>query len=356
VTRGKLIGGVLVMVALAVLVVSSVALAASVSPITHSGNTPRGCDLKIEDPTTGVYSIPGRPGKTISITVSSYQGGEQLAFSSDLPVLKAYMKGGDGYNEYDYGAQGTMADSGLVCPLNNGGNVPAISHVSFCFGEEATTTSSTTSTTVSPTSSSTTSSSTTSSSTTSSSNTSTSEATGDGGAVDDPGDGGPGGDDQGDDGPSDDEGDDQDDDGLGDDDLGDDDGTTPTSDSVVGGESTTTTTASEVGSDEDPGDDNPGDTGSGDDDQGEDGGSTGSTDDGTTTSDTAVGGETEDTTSTSEVELGGAEQDVTTVTEIQTGVGDFGGPGAGVWALGLLTLALAGGVAGSALRPALRRK
>jgi hypothetical protein len=150
VTRFKSVGIVLAVVVLAVLAVSGIALAASVSPIAHSGNTPP-CDLKIEDPVSGTYSIPGHPGKTVTITVSPYQGGEQLAFVSDVPVTKVYMKGGNGYNEYNYGSAGTTADSGLVCPRNNGGNVPQISHVSFCFGTVAystTSTSATTSTTV----------------------------------------------------------------------------------------------------------------------------------------------------------------------------------------------------------------
>jgi hypothetical protein len=55
-------------------------------------------------------------------------------------------------------------------------------------------------------------------------------------------------------------------------------------------------------------------------------------------------------------EVGGGQEDFTTVSVIHTGLADFAGPGAGVWALGILALALAGGLGWSAVRPALRKK
>jgi hypothetical protein len=48
--------------------------------------------------------------------------------------------------------------------------------------------------------------------------------------------------------------------------------------------------------------------------------------------------------------------DLTTVKEIQAGGGGTSGPGAGVWALGILALALVGGVGWATIRPALKRK
>jgi hypothetical protein len=72
---------------------------------------------------------------------------------------------------------------------------------------------------------------------------------------------------------------------------------------------------------------------------------------------TTVGG-LEETTTT----VGGLEEttttagNITTVSEIQTGGGGTSGPGTGTWALGILALALAGGLGWTAVRPALKRK
>ena len=45
-----------------------------------------------------------------------------------------------------------------------------------------------------------------------------------------------------------------------------------------------------------------------------------------------------------------------TAAAIETGGGGTAGPGAGIWALGILALALAGGLGWTAVRPAVKRK
>ncbi len=135
-----------------VLMIAAIATAASVTPTEVPGNAPAGYDLQVTG--SGVYPIPGHPGLTITVTVSAHQpNGQELAFTSQYPVLKVHMKGGDNYNVYDYSPNGTYSDSGLVCPLVGVGNYPNLSHANFYFGgqETTTTTSSTTTTTEAPT-------------------------------------------------------------------------------------------------------------------------------------------------------------------------------------------------------------
>ncbi len=136
-----------------VLMIATMATAASVTPTEVPGNAPAGYDLQVTG--SGVYPIPGHPGLTITVTVSAHQpSGQELAFTSQYPVLKVHMKGGDNYNVYDYSPNGTYSDSGLVCPLVGVGNVPNLSHANFYFGGQVTTstTEAPTSTTEAPTS------------------------------------------------------------------------------------------------------------------------------------------------------------------------------------------------------------
>ena len=50
-------------------------------------------------------------------------------------VSVAFVKGGDGYNEYAYPSPVT-SDTNLVSPLNGGDKVPAISHSVYCVSED----------------------------------------------------------------------------------------------------------------------------------------------------------------------------------------------------------------------------
>jgi hypothetical protein len=125
-----------------VLMIATIATAASVTPTFHAGNTPSDGDLKTGDPSLGSTDYTGTGSISllpydITITVTAYAPeGEQLAFESndpDVNVLKVWMKGGDNYYEYYYGPDGVQSDSGLICPNNAGGKVPTISHVVFFF-------------------------------------------------------------------------------------------------------------------------------------------------------------------------------------------------------------------------------
>ena len=54
--------------------------------------------------------------------------------SSTVPVSFVVVKGGTDANVYRY--QASMSDSGLVSPLNGGDQLPTISHVLVCYGEQ----------------------------------------------------------------------------------------------------------------------------------------------------------------------------------------------------------------------------
>ena len=155
----------------------------SVTPIEHSGNIttcPAGYStVFIDGPGQGTTSDSGNAGG-VTVQVWYSNGQTTVAFAATGGVVNiAYIKGGDNYNEYNYGGAGAVADSGLVSPLNGGGNVPTVSHTVFCVTATTTTTSSSTSssTTQSTSSSTTETSSSTSSSTTQSTSSSTTETT-----------------------------------------------------------------------------------------------------------------------------------------------------------------------------------
>ncbi len=280
-----------VVVAVLVLAMTALAAAASVTPTKHDGNTPGGCDLKIEssDLATGPYPIPGHSGMYIDITTD----GTHLSFDSDIRVVKVYMKGGNAYNEYNYGSPGVYSDSGLVCPDNPSGGPAAISHVCFFFGEEETTTTTEATTTTTEATTTTTEATTTTTeatTTTTEATTTTTETV-----------------------------------------------TTTTEATTTTTEATTTTTVAEETSTTST--------------TVQEETSTTTTEEATTTT---VGGETSTTSTTvlAETSTTGGQ---TTVSEIQTGLGGSTGLGAGIWALGALALALAGGLGWTALRPAVRK-
>jgi hypothetical protein len=138
-----------------ILMTSSAASGASVSPTLVSGN-PTCADLGLTaySGSATITQVKDNEGTTIGIN-----------FTADPPVLAVIVKGGDFANVYDYQPGGSTGDTGLVTPINpsNDKNF-GLSHVTFC-GTGTTTTSS--STTSSTTTSSTTTSSTTSTSTSS---------------------------------------------------------------------------------------------------------------------------------------------------------------------------------------------
>ena len=103
----------------------------------HDGNDGKGqCEHsvtganKLESPTSGEHML----GEFVKITVSEdkkYAKVESLKddFGYDFVKINAvHMKGGSGYHCYIFDAGETWA-SDLSCPLNKGGQIPEISHI-----------------------------------------------------------------------------------------------------------------------------------------------------------------------------------------------------------------------------------
>jgi hypothetical protein len=68
----------------------------------------------------------------ISIVTSMTDDGMVMSFTSNYPVTKVRVKGGDGYVDYDY-SPGVLSGSGLHAPVNDSGKYADISHIVFCF-------------------------------------------------------------------------------------------------------------------------------------------------------------------------------------------------------------------------------
>jgi hypothetical protein len=78
-------------------------------------------------------------GVTVHMTTGAGESGEQdneVDFTVDNGVVTiAYIKGGNGYNEYDYsGIGGAAWDADLYSPVNGSGNPAGLSHTVFCTG------------------------------------------------------------------------------------------------------------------------------------------------------------------------------------------------------------------------------
>ena len=84
--------------------------------------------LKIDPPDSGTYNNG-------TLTIDITDNGTKATWFSTLQVSYVYVKGGDCGYLYDYTSiGGAYGDSGLLAPLNGGGNVPAISHLVFYYG------------------------------------------------------------------------------------------------------------------------------------------------------------------------------------------------------------------------------
>jgi hypothetical protein len=82
-------------------------------------------EIKVDPPTSGTYG---------PITVTFSPDGKLVDFTSTVPVLGVFVKGGTaGGNFYDYRPGGSTGDTGLEVPTRQ-----EISHVSFCWNEEPT--------------------------------------------------------------------------------------------------------------------------------------------------------------------------------------------------------------------------
>ena len=118
--------------------------AASVTPTVQGGNPacPAGMlSFKINNaPANGVYDgdeagvqeVPANGPLVVTISNST---GTSFDFATNFAVDIVIVKGGDFANVYSYPNE-TSSDSGLVAPLNSGGNRPTISHVTFCYDFE----------------------------------------------------------------------------------------------------------------------------------------------------------------------------------------------------------------------------
>ena len=109
------------------------AKAASVPPIEHDGNIEIG--YTVYPPVGGTYADTGYG----TLTITSTDGITfDWLFDSDpagtYVVTAVYVKGGNAYNEYNYGVNGSMGDTDLVSPTMPNSNIPAISHICFIFG------------------------------------------------------------------------------------------------------------------------------------------------------------------------------------------------------------------------------
>ncbi|HEX5615137.1 MAG TPA: hypothetical protein VFZ83_08275 [Acidimicrobiia bacterium] len=102
-------------------------------------------ELKIENPSDGTYT-----DGVLTVTIDVVATGV-VNWSSNLPVDAVIVKGGSA--AFVYASGGATAGTELVTPINDGGNRPAISHISFCYdtGATTTTTLAPTTTTVGPT-------------------------------------------------------------------------------------------------------------------------------------------------------------------------------------------------------------
>jgi hypothetical protein len=86
--------------------------------------------FKVDPPISGTYSLDAF-GNTVTVTFSD--DGRFVSFSATLPISAVIVKGGPNANAYIYNPPVT-ADSNLRSPDHPGpGQIPRISHVTFCW-------------------------------------------------------------------------------------------------------------------------------------------------------------------------------------------------------------------------------
>jgi hypothetical protein len=137
-SRRRALGAAVGVAAMLAMASAGTARAAAVSPTVHPGNVSSCADIEpgahgvnIEAPVgSGTFDDGALAG---TYTVSDDRTTFDWA-STTVPVSFVVVKGGTDANVYRYA--GATSDSGLVSPLNGGGQVPAISHVLLCYGEQ----------------------------------------------------------------------------------------------------------------------------------------------------------------------------------------------------------------------------
>jgi len=115
--------------------------AASVDPILHDGNITvdgnGGSDAADCDPDDAVQITPPDTegttanGATVHVTYHGGDNGFDFTVENGLVTI-AYVKGGNAYNEYNYGLPGVAADTDLYAPDNGSEGPAGISHLVFC--------------------------------------------------------------------------------------------------------------------------------------------------------------------------------------------------------------------------------
>jgi len=132
-----------------VIAVSGIASAASVTPTFHDGNITvdgngnsagAACDaddaLFLNGGDSPDTSGTTTNGVTITVTYHSGDNGFDFVAEGGLVTI-AYVKGADGYFEYNYGA-GVASDTDLSAPDAGGsGGAAVVSHLVFCTAAEA---------------------------------------------------------------------------------------------------------------------------------------------------------------------------------------------------------------------------
>jgi hypothetical protein len=82
----------------------------------------------------GPYQASFDDGHINDITIENSDG-TYFDWSATKPIGAVIVKGGNSANIFSYDPQ-AYSDTGLYSPLNNGGNVPEVSHVTFCWNPE----------------------------------------------------------------------------------------------------------------------------------------------------------------------------------------------------------------------------
>jgi hypothetical protein len=82
-------------------------------------------ELKIDPPISGEYD---------GITFTLANDLQYFDWSSTFPIDAVIAKGGDDANIYYYDPA-ELSGTGLVSPLNGGGQIPALSHAVFCWND-----------------------------------------------------------------------------------------------------------------------------------------------------------------------------------------------------------------------------
>jgi len=122
--------------ALLLLSFSFISYGASVSPSFVEGNDPQidGYEkFKIDSPKTGSYN---QGDLTVDITLNT--DGNSVEWNSNVEISMVFVKGGPNGYLYTY-TDGAYSDTNLYSPINDGGQVPQISHISFYYKVDTTT-------------------------------------------------------------------------------------------------------------------------------------------------------------------------------------------------------------------------